>query len=78
VITGADCNAKDAPDGAESHSLHRELGKDGSLGRADGFADSDLTSTLGDGNEHDVHDADAADHQSNRRDGDHEGDQGRR
>ena len=35
--------------------------------RTDGHAQTDLARSLGDGNEHDVHDADAADEQAHRR-----------
>jgi hypothetical protein len=37
--------------------------------RADGEADADLAGALGDGDEHDVHDADAADDERNASDG---------
>ena len=36
------------------------------------FADSDLAGSLGNADEHDVHHANAADHQADRRNSDHE------
>ncbi len=48
-----------AADFAEHDGLHDELRHDVALLRADRAADADLAGALGDGDEHDVHDADA-------------------
>ena len=52
--------------------LDEELHQDVALARADRHADADLARPLGDAHEHDVHDADAADEQADRRDGEAE------
>ena len=59
--SGAEEDADDAADGAEHDGLERELQQDDFFGGADGFSDADLAGALGDGDEHDVHHADAAD-----------------
>jgi hypothetical protein len=65
-------DADDAAHGAEGDRLGGELGEDGLLGGADGLADADFAGALGDRDQHDVHDADAADHEADAGDGDHE------
>ena len=55
-------------DPGEDHGLDEELREDVTVARADGFADADLACAFGNGHEHDVHDADAADEQRDRGD----------
>ena len=57
---GAESDTDDATDGAEGDSFDQELGEDVVALGADGFADADLAGAFGDGDEHDVHHADAA------------------
>src|ERR1051326_8855722 len=66
----ADDPARRAADEAEQHRLGQELDLDGLLGRADGDAHADLARPLRDGDEHHVHDADPADDERDRGDGD--------
>ena len=56
----------DPADQRQQDGLEQELGEDRALGRTDRFADADLAGALGDGDEHDVHDADAADEERDR------------
>ena len=63
----------DADQSAESGERHRfgeELPDDIAPTRANGFANADFAGALGDGHQHDVHDADAADEQADGTDGD--------
>src|SRR3974390_874843 len=50
----------------EGHGLEKELPGDIAVLGTDGFANSDFTSAFGDADEHDVHDADAANEQADR------------
>ena len=50
----------DAAQQRQHHRLGQELAQDGAPGRADGLADADLAGAFGDGDQHDVHDPDAA------------------
>src|SRR6185437_12917551 len=67
-------DAEDDTDGSagESHGcgLHEELLEQVGAPGAEGFADPDLAGALGDGDQHDVHDDDAADDQRDGGDGD--------
>ena len=54
----------DAADAGERDGLDEELEQHLAGAGADGEADADLAGALGDGDEHDVHDADAADEQA--------------
>src|ERR1035437_6062029 len=58
----------DSAEDAHHDTLDQELRQHIRPSRADRHADSDFTRTFGDGHEHDVHDADAADDQRYRRD----------
>src|SRR5688572_23849677 len=60
-IAGGDAydDADDAADFAEDDGFEDELCHDVALFGADGAADANLAGALGDGDEHDVHDADA-------------------
>src|SRR5215217_1243276 len=69
------CRAPEAegePDDATEHAhgdaLDEELREHVGAARADGHADADLARPLGHGDEHDVHDPDAADDERDRRD----------
>src|ERR1700761_5079350 len=61
----AEDDGDDHADGAghegEDQAFKKELREDVAAARAEGFEDADLAGALGDGDEHDVHDADAAD-----------------
>ena len=61
----ADGSADQRDDGG----LGEELAADVVGGGAEGFADADLAGALGDGDEHDVHDADAAEREREQGDG---------
>ena len=65
-------NAEQSADHAQRNGLDGELQKDVAPGGADGFADAYFTRAFGDADKHDVHDADPADHEAYRRDGNHE------
>ena len=54
----------EAAHAGKRHCFHQELQHHLPRPRADGHADTDLAGALGHGNEHDVHDADAADEQA--------------
>ena len=60
----------DSADETEHDRLDQELHEDVALARADRHADADLARPLGDADEHDVHHADAADEEADRRDAD--------
>ena len=62
---------EDAAQDREEDRLHEELRRDVGAARPDGLPDADLLRPLGDGDEHDVHDADAADEKRQRDDADH-------
>ena len=59
----ADCDADQAADDAEQQGLGQELHADVVRRGANRLADADLARPLGDADQHDVHDADAADDQ---------------
>src|ERR1700730_238655 len=59
----ADQDPERAAQAREEHRLDQELQQDVLTTGADRLADADLASPLGDGDEHDVHDSDAADDQ---------------
>ena len=61
-------DAQQAADAGEHDGLDQELLGDVAPLGAQGPADADLAGPLGDGRQHDVHDADAADQQRDRRD----------
>src|SRR5882762_7786603 len=67
--TTAHDNSGHAPGDADEHGLAQKLQQDVPPRGADRAADADLPDALQDRREHDVHDADAADHQGNGRDG---------
>ena len=54
-------DAQQAAGGTERDGFDQELQEDVPAARADGHADADFARPLGDADEHDVHDADAAD-----------------
>ena len=54
-------NPDDAPEHAEHDGFDEELHKDRAAVGADGLSDADFARALRDGDEHDVHNADAAD-----------------
>ena len=56
----AEENTQTAAHHALHHRLHEKLLQNGAPAGADGLADADLPGALGDGDQHDVHDADAA------------------
>src|SRR5690606_24336797 len=66
--TRAEADAEQASEEAKRHGLDEELQKDAPPRRAERHADADLARALGDADEHDVHDADAADDQAHARD----------
>ena len=63
----AHADAQNTADAADHTGLNEELDNNALPLRADGLADADLTGTLGDGDQHDVHDADAAHQQGDGR-----------
>ncbi len=64
----ADRDADGASEERQHDGLGEELYDDVGIERADGAADTDFPSTLGNGNEHDVHNADTSDDERYRRD----------
>src|SRR5207247_7970064 len=62
-----DHHADQAPDEAQHEGLHEELKQDVEARGAERLAHADLAGALGHGHEHDVHDADAADEDADRR-----------
>src|SRR5207249_8153913 len=56
-------DAEQAAGGTERHSLNEKLQENVAPASADRHADADFASALGDADEHDVHNADAADEQ---------------
>src|SRR5271154_869367 len=60
----ADDNADDAAGSGEGHGFEEELPGDVATARADGFTHTNFASALGDGHQHDVHHAHAADEQA--------------
>src|SRR6185437_13297822 len=72
----ADGDADDAADQALNDALHHELLEDVGLGGADGAPDADLLGALGDADELDVHDDDAAHHGGDGTDHDEDGEEG--
>ena len=67
TMSDADDDAEEAADGGLDDGLDEELGDDVLPLGAEGPADADLAGAFGDGGEHDVHDADAADEQRDAR-----------
>ena len=63
--TDAAQDAQQTAQTGEHRRLRQKLPEDAALPGADGDFQADLTGALGDGNQHDVHDADAAHHQGN-------------
>ena len=63
-----DHDAEQAADAGEHHGLDQELLGDVAALGPQGPADPDLAGPLGHGRQHDVHDADAADQERDRRD----------
>ena len=61
-------DAEDPAEDAEHRSLDEELAPDHPWRGAQRLAQTDLTDALGDRHQHDVHDADAADDEGDRRD----------
>ena len=61
----AESEAHDAAHDAENHGFEEELQKDVAAAGANGFADTDFACAFGDGDEHDIHDADAANDEGN-------------
>src|ERR1051325_10397145 len=59
--TDADADADETAKKRDDRGLDEELHQDVARRCADSFADADLAGALGDGDQHDVHDADAAD-----------------
>ena len=59
----AEEDAEETAQQADGDRFEQELGQDVSFESADGLADADLTGALGDADQHDVHDANAADKQ---------------
>src|SRR5208337_4786916 len=53
-------DAEKSPDEGDGERLGQKLEKDVAAARAESFLDADFAGALGDGNEHDVHQADAA------------------
>ena len=62
----AEPEADDSADEGEHDGFDDELGEDVSSFGADGPADADLVGPLADRHQHDVHDANSADHQADR------------
>ena len=54
-------HADDAGDEGQGEAFEEELREDVAAAGAEGFEEADFAGALGDGDEHDVHDADAAD-----------------
>src|SRR5262245_10790611 len=65
---GADRDAEGAAGEAEDERLDEELQQHVGAARAEGLAHADLAGALGDRDQHDVHDADAADRERYERD----------
>ena len=68
----AENDADDAADDGQKHRFEQELRQDVAVFRAEGFAQADLARALRHRDQHDVHDADAADEQRDRRHRDQE------
>src|SRR5262245_11388561 len=62
----AEKQAEQTAHARESHGFDEKLPHDIASPAADGFSDADFPSSLGDADQHDIHDADAADHQADR------------
>ncbi len=56
-----DNDTGDAGEEGQDEAFQQELGEDVAAAGAEGFHDADFAGSLGDGDQHDVHDADAAD-----------------
>ena len=57
-------NSEHSAKEGQRHRFEQKLKNDREPGCADRFADADLFGALGDGDEHDIHHADAADQQA--------------
>src|SRR5947209_4221901 len=68
----AEGQAGDSADESDDGGFDEELTLDVHGSCAEGFADADFAGALGDGDEHDVHDADAAERESEECDGSEE------
>ena len=66
---GAEGDAEQAADEGEGDGFDEELAEDVAAFCANGFAEPDLAGSFGDADEHDVHDADAADDEADKGDG---------
>ena len=62
-----DGDAQQAAGAGERHGFHQELADDVAAARAHGLAHADFACALGDGDQHDVHDADTAHQQAQSR-----------
>src|SRR5688572_21215069 len=69
---GPDSDTDKSAESGDSGGFDEELHEDVAPFRAHGLADADLASTLGDGDEHDVHHADSAHQQGQARDSTHD------
>src|SRR5688572_14124242 len=67
--TGSQKQTQDSSYGSEKGGLNQELHQNLTFPRADRLTQADLKRPLGDRNQHDVHDDDAADHQRQERNG---------
>ena len=65
----SDDDADESAEETQQYGFDQELLQDVLIGRADGLAQADLARALGNGDEHDVHDADASHDQRDGRDG---------
>lgn len=69
-------NAGDGAAAAHEEGFQEKLAKDFGARGADGAADADFPSALGDGDEHDVHDADAGNEQGDKSNEEQDGGEG--
>src|SRR5207245_3775454 len=69
AVQDDDQDAQRAADAGQEHRLDQELGQDVTPPSPDRLPDADLARPFGDGDQHDVHDPDAADHQGDAGDG---------
>ena len=61
----AKSEAEDATEDAENEAFKEELEEDIEIGSANGFSDADFVSAFGDGDEHDIHNANTANEEGN-------------
>ncbi len=62
----AQSKANERAKDTENNRLKKELKENIATGGTDGFANADLASAFGNGNKHNIHDADAANNKRNR------------